>query len=83
MRKGCDFDVFAVVTNNTHSDKKYRLLLSACAVSYNGNLGGNCGYKDLLNVELSPGEGETESQTPTSVLQTTGHRLYLRATQIG
>uniref|UniRef100_A0A3P8V080 Protein-glutamine gamma-glutamyltransferase 2 n=1 Tax=Cynoglossus semilaevis TaxID=244447 RepID=A0A3P8V080_CYNSE len=57
MRKGCDFDVFAVVTNNTHSDKKYRLLLSACAVSYNGNLGGNCGYKDLLNVELSPGEG--------------------------
>ncbi|XP_061689654.1 protein-glutamine gamma-glutamyltransferase 2 [Syngnathoides biaculeatus] len=55
MNKGCDFDVFAVVTNNTLSDKKCRLLFGSCAVSYNGFQGGNCGFKDLLNVELSPG----------------------------
>lgn len=59
MRKGCDFDVFAVVTNNTQSEKKCRLLFGSCAVSYNGLLGGNCGFKDLLNVELSPGAGES------------------------
>ncbi|KAM8758068.1 protein-glutamine gamma-glutamyltransferase 2 [Acanthopagrus schlegelii] len=55
MRKGCDFDVFAVVTNNTQSQKKCRLVFGSCAVSYNGNVGENCGFKDLLNVELSPG----------------------------
>ncbi|KAM4612538.1 protein-glutamine gamma-glutamyltransferase 2 [Polymixia lowei] len=55
MRKGCDFDVFAVVTNNTTSDKKCRLLFGSRSVSYNGILGENCGFKDLLNVELSPG----------------------------
>ena len=58
MRKGCDFDVFAVVTNNTQSQKKCRLVFGSCAVSYNGNVGENCGFKDLLNVELSPGAGE-------------------------
>ncbi|XP_019736357.1 protein-glutamine gamma-glutamyltransferase 2 isoform X2 [Hippocampus comes] len=55
MKKGCDFEVFAVVTNNSSSDKKCRLLFGSCAVSYNGFQGGNCGFKDLLNVELSPG----------------------------
>nr|XP_061814203.1 protein-glutamine gamma-glutamyltransferase 2-like [Nerophis lumbriciformis] len=55
MKKGCDFDVYAVVTNNTQSDRKCRLLFGSCAVSYNGFQGGNCGFKDLLNVELSPG----------------------------
>lgn len=58
MRKGCDFDVFAVVTNNTQSEKKCRLLFGSCALSYNGFMGGNCGFKDLLNVELSPGGGK-------------------------
>uniref|UniRef100_A0A672IZQ9 Protein-glutamine gamma-glutamyltransferase 2 n=1 Tax=Salarias fasciatus TaxID=181472 RepID=A0A672IZQ9_SALFA len=55
MRKGCDFDVFAVVTNNTQSEKKCRLVFGSCALSYNGFLGGSCGFKDLLNVELPPG----------------------------
>ncbi|XP_039971609.1 protein-glutamine gamma-glutamyltransferase 2 [Xiphias gladius] len=55
MRKGCDFDVFAVVTNNTQSVKMCRLFFGSCIMSYNGFLGGNCGFKDLLNVELSPG----------------------------
>uniref|UniRef100_A0A6Q2ZFG9 Protein-glutamine gamma-glutamyltransferase 2 n=1 Tax=Esox lucius TaxID=8010 RepID=A0A6Q2ZFG9_ESOLU len=56
MRKGCDFDVFAVVTNNTGSEKKCRLVFGSRAVSYNGILGGNCGFKDLLNVQLAPGQ---------------------------
>ncbi|XP_075995044.1 protein-glutamine gamma-glutamyltransferase 2 [Genypterus blacodes] len=55
MKKGCDFDVFAVVTNNTDSVKKCRLAFGSRAVSYNGVMGDNCGFKDLLNVELSPG----------------------------
>ncbi|XP_068615184.1 protein-glutamine gamma-glutamyltransferase 2-like [Brachionichthys hirsutus] len=55
MRTGCDFDVFAVVTNRSQTAKKGRLLFGSCAASYNGSLGGNCGFKDLLNVELSPG----------------------------
>lgn len=59
MRKGCDFDVFAVVTNNTQSEKKCRLLFGSCALSYSRFMGGNCGFKDLLNVELSPGAGES------------------------
>lgn len=58
MRKGCDFDVFAVVTNNTQSAKKCRLVFGSCAVSYSGFMGGNCGFKDLLNVELLPGAGQ-------------------------
>lgn len=62
MRKGCDFDVFAVVTNSTQSQKKCRLVFGSCAVAYNGFLGGNCGFKDLLNVELAPGAGERVSQ---------------------
>lgn len=59
MRKGCDFDVFAVVTNNTPSEKKCRLVFGSCVVSYNGQVGGNCGFKDLLNVELAPGGGQS------------------------
>ncbi|KAK7916400.1 hypothetical protein WMY93_012161 [Mugilogobius chulae] len=55
MRKGCDFDVFALATNGTSVPKMCRLVLGSCAVSYTGVLGGNCGFKDLLNVELVPG----------------------------
>ena len=61
MRKGCDFDVFAVVTNNTQSERKCRMVFGSCAMSYNGFLGGNCGFKDLLNVELSPGAGKSHN----------------------
>ena len=58
MRKGCDFDVVAVAFNGTASEKKCRLLFSSMAVSYTGVVKDNCGFKDLLNVELGPGEGE-------------------------
>ncbi|XP_037535036.1 protein-glutamine gamma-glutamyltransferase 2 [Nematolebias whitei] len=55
MKKGCDFDVFAVVANGTDREKKCRLVFGSCVVSYSGVMGGNCGFKDLLNVTLSPG----------------------------
>lgn len=58
MRKGCDFDVFAVVSNSTAGRKECRLLFSSIAVSYTGVLQENCGFKDLLNVELAPGAGQ-------------------------
>ncbi len=58
IRKGCDFDVFAIVSNNTEENKKCRLVFASRAVSYNGVIGRECGFKDLLNVELAPGGGE-------------------------
>lgn len=58
LKKGCDFDVYAVVSNHTQSEKKCRLLFSSCAIAYSGSMGENCGFKDLLNVELAPGAGK-------------------------
>ncbi|XP_036426896.1 protein-glutamine gamma-glutamyltransferase 2 [Colossoma macropomum] len=55
MRKGCDFDVFAVVNNTTSVEKKCRLVFASRAMSYDGSIGQECGFKDLLNVELPPG----------------------------
>ena len=60
MLKGCDFDVIALVTNNTSVDKECRLVFGSRAVSYNGILGETCGYKNLINVKLSPGGGKCE-----------------------
>ncbi|XP_063066452.1 protein-glutamine gamma-glutamyltransferase 2, partial [Engraulis encrasicolus] len=59
MRKGCDFDVFAIVKNNTSMEKKCRLIFASRAASYSGILGKDCGYKDLLNIELPPGGERT------------------------
>ncbi|KAA0713278.1 Protein-glutamine gamma-glutamyltransferase 2 [Triplophysa tibetana] len=53
--KGCDFDVFAIVTNKTQEEKKCRLVFASRVLSYNGVTGSECGFKDLLNVELAPG----------------------------
>ncbi|KAL7832935.1 hypothetical protein SRHO_G00299530 [Serrasalmus rhombeus] len=55
MRKGCDFDVFAVVTNTTSVEKKCRLVFASRGMSYDGSIGQECGFKDLLNVVLPPG----------------------------
>ncbi|XP_061486749.1 protein-glutamine gamma-glutamyltransferase 2 [Rhineura floridana] len=54
MNNGCDFDVFAVINNNTDSERRCRLMFGARTVSYNGTLGPECGCKDLLNVSLEP-----------------------------
>lgn len=57
MRKGCDFDVYALVSNHTSALKKCRLVFASRAMSYDGAIGEECGFKDLLNVELQPGGG--------------------------
>uniref|UniRef100_A0AAR2JQD2 Protein-glutamine gamma-glutamyltransferase 2 n=1 Tax=Pygocentrus nattereri TaxID=42514 RepID=A0AAR2JQD2_PYGNA len=57
MRKGCDFDVFAVVNNTTPVEKKCRLVFASRGMSYDGSIGQECGFKDLLNVVLPPGGG--------------------------
>ncbi|KAJ8400563.1 hypothetical protein AAFF_G00393320 [Aldrovandia affinis] len=56
MKKGCDFDVFAVVTNKTPASKLCRLMFCSRATTYNGILGKDCGYKDLINLQVAAGE---------------------------
>ncbi|NP_001080912.1 transglutaminase 2 S homeolog [Xenopus laevis] len=65
MNKGFDFDVFAVITNNTEAEKQCRLMFCARTSSYNGEVGPECGMKDLLNVTLPPQE---EKRVPLRIL---------------
>ncbi|XP_040464726.1 protein-glutamine gamma-glutamyltransferase 2 [Falco naumanni] len=51
---GCDFNVFAAISNNTDTERVCRLMLCARTASYNGTVGPQCGMKDLLNVTLAP-----------------------------
>ncbi|XP_042656729.1 protein-glutamine gamma-glutamyltransferase 2 [Tyto alba] len=51
---GCDFDVLAVINNNTDTERACRLMLCARTASYSGTVGPQCGMKDLLNVTLAP-----------------------------
>uniref|UniRef100_A0A8C2SW20 Protein-glutamine gamma-glutamyltransferase 2 n=1 Tax=Coturnix japonica TaxID=93934 RepID=A0A8C2SW20_COTJA len=57
--KGSDFDVFAVISNDTDIERKCRLRLCARTASYNGEVGPQCGSKDLLNLTLQPHEGQS------------------------
>ncbi|XP_051788523.1 protein-glutamine gamma-glutamyltransferase 2-like [Erpetoichthys calabaricus] len=65
MKMGSDFDVFAVITNNTPMAKLCRLMFCARAACYNSVMGIECGSKDLLNVQLQPNE---EKQIPLRVI---------------
>ncbi|XP_042743367.1 protein-glutamine gamma-glutamyltransferase 2 [Lagopus muta] len=51
---GSDFDVFAVISNDTDTERECRLRLCARTASYNGEVGPQCGSKDLLNLTLQP-----------------------------
>ncbi|KAM7090527.1 protein-glutamine gamma-glutamyltransferase 2 [Ciconia maguari] len=62
---GCDFDVFAVINNNTDAERVCRLMLCARTASYNDTVGPQCGMKDLLNVTLAP---QAEKTVPLRVL---------------
>ncbi|NWU89563.1 TGM2 glutamyltransferase, partial [Upupa epops] len=55
---GCDFDVLAVIDNNTDEERVCRLMLCARTASHNGTIGPQCGMKDLLNLSLAPREGK-------------------------
>ncbi|XP_074867425.1 protein-glutamine gamma-glutamyltransferase 2 [Carettochelys insculpta] len=65
MNNGCDFDVYAVICNQTATERLCRLLFCARTVSYNGVLGPECGKKDLLNVSLLP---HAEKTVPLRIL---------------
>ncbi|NWX95064.1 TGM2 glutamyltransferase, partial [Nothoprocta ornata] len=62
---GCDFDVLAVIHNNTDAERVCRLMICARTASYNGTAGPQCGMKDLLNVALEP---RAEKRVPLRVL---------------
>ncbi|XP_065610599.1 protein-glutamine gamma-glutamyltransferase 2 [Cyrtonyx montezumae] len=51
---GCDFDVFAIISNDTDTERNCRLRLCARTASYNGSVGPQCGSKDLLNFTIQP-----------------------------
>lgn len=69
---GCDFDVFAIITNNTDTERVCRLMLCARTASYSGSVGPQCGMKDLLNIALEPRDGE---RPPAAA--GTGHAVWL------
>lgn len=60
---GHDFDVFAVISNNSDTERVCRLMLCARTASYNGTVGPQCGMKDLLNVTLAAQEGKSPGST--------------------
>ncbi|XP_062444854.1 protein-glutamine gamma-glutamyltransferase 2 [Rhea pennata] len=62
---GRDFDVLAVVNNNTDAERLCRLMICARTASYSGAVGPQCGMKDLLNVALAP---RAEKRVPLRVL---------------
>ncbi|XP_051488984.1 protein-glutamine gamma-glutamyltransferase 2 isoform X1 [Apus apus] len=62
---GSDFTVFAVINNNTDTERVCRLMLCARTASYNGTVGPQCGLKDLLNLTIEPWE---EKRVPLLVL---------------
>ncbi|MEE6524635.1 hypothetical protein FKM82_024202, partial [Ascaphus truei] len=57
MNKGSDFDVFAVITNSTEEEKVCCLTFCAQTTSYSGEVGTECGKKELINLSL-PAKGE-------------------------
>ncbi|KAM6248297.1 protein-glutamine gamma-glutamyltransferase 2 [Porphyrio hochstetteri] len=62
---GCDFDVFAVISNAAGTERVCRLTMCARTASYNGTLGPQCGMKDLLNLTLEP---HAEKSVPLRIL---------------
>ncbi|KAM4622658.1 protein-glutamine gamma-glutamyltransferase 2 [Discoglossus pictus] len=64
MNKGCDFDVFAVINNNTDAERDCRLMFCARTGTYSGDVGPECGKKDLLNIKL---EAHGEKSVPLRI----------------
>lgn len=65
---GSDFDVFAVISNDTDTERVCRLMLCARTASYNGTVGPECGMKDLLNLTLGPRTGKSNDGTKLGVV---------------
>ncbi|XP_035237298.1 protein-glutamine gamma-glutamyltransferase 2a [Anguilla anguilla] len=64
MKRGSDFDVFAVIANNTPVAKTCRLMYHGRGVTYNGKLRGACGLTDISDLQVAPGE---EKSLPLSM----------------
>ncbi|KAJ8369621.1 hypothetical protein SKAU_G00096490 [Synaphobranchus kaupii] len=56
MKRGYDFDVFAIIANNAPVAKTCRLVYHGRGVSYNGKLGGACGLTEIADLQVSSGE---------------------------
>ncbi|XP_027502107.1 protein-glutamine gamma-glutamyltransferase 2 [Corapipo altera] len=63
--KGCDFDVFAVINNNTDVERVCSVRLCARTTSYNGTTGPQCGLTDLIDIDLEP---RSEKRVPMRIL---------------
>ncbi|TRZ20796.1 hypothetical protein HGM15179_006274 [Zosterops borbonicus] len=63
--KGSDFDVFAVVNNNTDEEHVCRVTLCARATSHNGTLGPQCGLTDPVDIDIEP---RAEKRVPLRIL---------------
>ncbi|KAG7471959.1 hypothetical protein MATL_G00103530 [Megalops atlanticus] len=79
MRRGCDFDVFAVVTNNTSVSKTCWLKFLASASTYNRRLGKSCGRVENSDLQLSSGE---EKQLPLRLCYTNYGKLITQDSMI-
>ncbi|NXJ83654.1 TGM2 glutamyltransferase, partial [Trogon melanurus] len=62
---GCDFDVFAVISNSTDTERVGKLMMCARTASYNGTIGPQCGMLDPLDVTVAPG---AEERVPLRIL---------------
>nr|DBA27776.1 TPA: hypothetical protein GDO54_008236 [Pyxicephalus adspersus] len=65
MNIGNDFDVFAIINNNTDDEKECRFRFCARTVSYTGLVGPECGMMDLPDLKL---EAQSEQAVPLRIL---------------
>uniref|UniRef100_A0A8C5QEG5 Protein-glutamine gamma-glutamyltransferase 2 n=1 Tax=Leptobrachium leishanense TaxID=445787 RepID=A0A8C5QEG5_9ANUR len=65
MDKGKDFDVRAMISNQTDDDKECRVTFCARTASYTGQLGPECAKEDLLDFHL---EARAEKEIPLQIL---------------
>ncbi|XP_030642560.1 protein-glutamine gamma-glutamyltransferase 2a [Chanos chanos] len=56
MVLGSDYEVLAIIKNNTPDIKSCKLMFYAQVETYNGKLGATCGLADLTDVRLTTGE---------------------------
>ncbi|XP_068120004.1 protein-glutamine gamma-glutamyltransferase 2 isoform X2 [Hyperolius riggenbachi] len=59
MNLGSDFDVFALINNNTDEEKECRFRFCARTVSYTGVVGPECGMEDIGSLKLQANAAET------------------------
>lgn len=88
--KGSDFDVFAVVNNNTDEERVCRVTLCARATSHNGTLGPQCGLTDPVDIDIEPragkrptdGEGDASPGLGSACIQQLGKRCHFGASSL-